>query len=376
MNNPTNPDRDEALLNDLEALHNVSVPDLRMPAVPIPPDRQRRMHWRPAALTAAAIAGLALFAGGFSPFGGSPTEVSAETILQKTAGVAASNVLAAGNTSYHMVSRTESFWGDANRAGVDSETEVWYRDAEHQRSENRNLDGDVHFGTVQSGSDIWMYSTVDGETRAVHGNVDNLGFRAGIPGDFGADSLADLLSLYSGGGCSSAKLAGEEEVAGRDTYVIEVRPTWETCPFKVVEENNGRLTVKGEVKTMSAGTPVSGEMQANGAQFVVAGGGKSNTSTRMWVDSETFINLRTETYAGDELLFRHEVTEFETGIDIPDAVFAYTPPAGVQVVEATNPQEMKGVLSRGIGIISIEGGGQAGSEPVKIEAFEFAPAAP
>ena len=76
------------------------------------------------------MAGLALFAGGLSPFGGSPTAVSAETILaedgrrrqQQRPGVPAP-------TSYHMVSRQRELLGGAERAVVDTENEVWYRDA-------------------------------------------------------------------------------------------------------------------------------------------------------------------------------------------------------------------------------------------------------
>ena len=199
---------------------------------------------------------------------------------------------------------------------------------------------------MQSGSDIWMYSSQDGKTRAVHGNVDTLGFRTGVPANFGgADSLSELLSLYSGGGCSSAKLVGEEEVAGRDTYVIEVKPTWETCPFKVSEDANGRVTVKGEAKSVRRWVAVSSEDSAvrPGAehQQVVGGRARADTTTKMWVDAETFINLQTESYSGGKLLFRYEVTEFETGIDIPDSVFAYDAAGGVEVIEATTPPEMK-----------------------------------
>jgi hypothetical protein len=66
---------------------------------------------------------------------------------------------------------------------------------------------------------------------------------------------------------------------------------------------------------------------------------------KFWVDAETFVTLKTESYADGELVFRYEVTELETGVDIPDSVFEYDPPAGVQVVEAATPQEMKGALS-------------------------------
>jgi hypothetical protein len=110
------------------------------------------------------------------------------------------------------------------------------------------------------------------------------------------------------------------------------------------------------------------------------GGGKADSTTRMWVDAGTFINLKTETYGSGKLLFRYEVTEFETGIDIPDSVFTYTPPAGVEVVEATTPQQMKGVLSGESGIVTIEGGHGvgvgAGGEPVKVESFQVEPLSP
>ena len=367
MKNPINRSTDETLLTDLEALHNVHVPELRMPTVPanITP-RRHLVPWRPAALAAAAIAGLALFAGGFSPFGGSPSEVNAETILQKTAGVANSNALAS-TTSYHMVSRNESFWEGASFSVSDSENEVWYRDAEHQRSESRELDGRRAVqGTSQSGNDLWMYATVDGKTRAVHGDIDLLGFRTTNRNEFGADNLSELLALYSGGGCSSAKLVDEEEVADRDTYVIEVTPTLETCPFKVSSEFAQSGTVEGSAKAPDAkmesvtianaevkspnGTPANttgaaGDPAVNKGSAAIVRSGKADVTTKMWVDAETFIMLKTESYSGGELLFRYEVTEFETGIDIPDSVFEYAPSAGVEVIEATSPADMKMALS-------------------------------
>ena len=360
MKNSTNHSNGETLLDDLQALHNVSVPALRMPAVPASLSARRTvMRWRPAAFTAAAIAGLALFAGGLAPFGGGPADVSAETILQKTAGVANSNALASGTVSYHLVSRNESFWPGAERATVDTENEVWYLDESHQRSESRELGkGDVLHGTSQSGNDLWIYASVDGKTRAVHGNADVLGFRTGGVNEFGADNLSELLALYSGGGCSSATLVDEEEVVGRDTYVIEVKPTWETCPFKVSGDPAAGDSLAGPSKTDSvkiepaivAGAEVNpvnaagaGEPASSKASLVVAG--KNDMTTKMWVDAETFITLKTESYSGRGLVFRYEVTEFETGIDIPDRVFEYDPPAGVQVVEATSPIEMKIALS-------------------------------
>jgi hypothetical protein len=317
------------------------------------------MRWRPAALTAAALAGLAIFAGGLSPFGGGPEDVSAETILQKTAGVANSNALVSGATSYHLVSRNQSFWSGAERSTVDTENEVWYLDSEHQRSESRELGkSNVLHGTSQSDNDLWMYATVDGKTRAVHGLVDVLGFRPGGVNEFGADNLSELLALYSGGGCSSATLVDEAEVAGRETYVIEVKPTWETCPFKVSGEDPTAISTGGPTKTSGVkveavivnnaemkpvNATAAGEPGSNKASLVVAG--KGNMSTKMWVDTETFITLKTEAYSGSGLVFRYEVTEFETGIDIPASVFEYDPPAGVSVIEASTPMEMKMALS-------------------------------
>jgi hypothetical protein len=363
LNKQTNDDRDETLYTDLEALYDAPVPGLAMPAVAASTAAHRPIRWRPAALAAAAIAGLALFLGAASSFGGSPSEVSAETILQKTAGVAKNNVLASALTSYHMVSRHETF-ADGG-ATFDSVTEVWYGDAEHQRTETRGLGSrsDEVSGNIQSGDDIWMYATVDGKTAAVHGNIDTLGFRTGVPVEFSANSLQELLELYSGGGCSSAKLVDEEQVAGRDAYVIEVTPTWDTCPMKVVREGDSAVAVETRVKVPEAKAGESGTVEmtegsASGAGVVNSGtvqgrkpdtaviiGSKADMATKIWVDAETFVTLKTESYADGELVFRYEVTELETGVDIPDSVFEYDPPAGVQVVEAATPQEMKGALS-------------------------------
>jgi len=385
LKNPTNQSNEETLLNDLEALHNMAVPDLRMPDVPASVTPRRAvLRWRPAALAAATIAGLALFAGGLSPFGGGPEDVNAETILQKTAGVANSNALVSGATSYHMVSRNESFWGGSERSTLDTENEVWYRDAEHQRSESRELGkNDVLHGTSQSGNDLWMYASVDGRTKAVHGNVDVLGFRTGAVNEFGADNLSELLALYSGGGCALATLVDEEQVAGRDTYVIEVKPTWDTCPFKVSGEDPTANSTEGPAKTSGVkveavivtnaevkpvNATAAGEPGSNKASLVVAA--KDNMTTKMWVDTETFITLKTESYSGRGLVFRYEVTEFGTGIDIPDSVFEYDPPAGVEVIEARSPVDMKMALSD-----LFVTPGEPKSEPAAV-AIPLAPIAP
>jgi hypothetical protein len=335
------------------------------------PEPGRR--WRPALIGAAAAAGLALFLGGTSLFGGSTPEVSAQEVFQRTQAIAATISLAASGQPYHMVAKTETYGPPGMElAGANNVAETWYQDAEHQRSETRDEDGTLLFGNVQNGDDLWFYSSVAGpqaevagdpqpgdvepaEVRAVHSTFAGMGFSTFGPGDLGVNSLAGLLEAYSGN-CASAHSAGEETVAGRSAYVIEVTQTPETCDLKPVITQDGNLTtVKVENPDGAAGVAgagvgsvaisASGEPGANPSEteFRIL-----ETTTRMWVDQETFITLKTETEAEDGLLFRYEVTQFDLNPDFDASVFDYEPPEGVEVIDASSPADIKLVLSGGV----------------------------
>ena len=381
------------LREDLEALHRLPVPSMHFDpqAARIQSGamtKQRR--WRPAFVAAATIAGLALFAGGSSLFGGSPSEVSAQELFEKTHALAAMQSPVSSSVSYHMVARNQSFGPPGMQvATTNSTTETWYEDAQHQRYETRDDAGRLVFGNAQDGDDLWFYSSLPGDDdlRVVHSTEATTGFMAFGAQDFGADDLAGLLEMYSGS-CANAEKVGEETVAGRPTYVIEVTQTPETCDIKPVITTEGDFTsVKVEAPD-GVGTGVSvavGSVNVKpiaSAPAVTTAPGEAaspemtfriiETTTRMWVDQETFITLRTETEAEDGLLFRYEVTEFEVDPDFDPSTFAYEPPAGTEVVEADGPEDIKVVLSGGVAGSFSGGNFQAGpsTEEVKEGATE------
>jgi outer membrane lipoprotein-sorting protein len=388
LNNPNSkpdepfglPDGDaQKLRDDLETVYRLPVPLMHFDPVATParasfmPEKRR---WRPALVGAAAAAGLLLFLAGPSLFGGSPAEVSAQEVFQRTQAVAATNSPVASAQSYHMVATSELYGPPGMQtAGTNSTTETWYQDAGHQRSESYDESGRLVFGQSQDGDDLWFYSTVGGSTdpdqlRVVHSTDNQMGFSAFGPQDFGVNSLNALLEMYSGN-CASAENIGEETIAGRPAYVIEVKQTPETCDIKSVITQDGDMTTV-KVEDPAGGAGVAGVMagsvavQAGEGAGISAGGAGPEpaeftfkiveTTTRMWVDQETFITLKTETHSEDGLLFRYEVTQFEVSPDFDPSIFAYEPPAGVEVVEAEGPENIKIVLSGGgVGIFS--GGG-------------------
>jgi hypothetical protein len=351
-----------------------------------------RRRWRPVLIGATAAAGLALFLGGTSFLGGSTPEVSAQEVFQRTHAIAASNSLAASAQPFHMVSKTETYGPPGMEfAGADNVTETWYQDAKHQRTETRDEDGKLLFGQVQNGDDLWFYSSVagpqmavandpepdalePGEVKAVHSSFAGMGFSTFGPADLGVNSLAGLLEAYSGS-CASAQSVGEETVAGRSAYVIEVTQTPETCDLKPVITQDGNLTtIKVDAGSGTGVGAVAGVMvgsasvkdgepgnAAQDVQFQVV-----ETTTRMWVDKETFITLKTETQAEDGPLFRYEVIQLDLSPDFDASVFDYEPPEGVEVVEASSPEDIKLVLSGGVAG-TVSGGGIEPAEPIEAD---------
>jgi hypothetical protein len=260
-------------------------------------------------------------------------------------------------------------------ATANNVTETWYQDAEHQRTETRDEDGALLFGQVQNGDDLWFYSSVagpqvtverspepgvvePGEVRAVHSSFAGLGIAAFGPGDLGVNSLAGLLEMYSGS-CASAQSIGEETVAGRSAYVIEVTQTPETCDLKPVITQDGNLTtikVEGGPGAGAFGAVTGATVGSANVKDGEPGEGMPEvefqileTTTRMWVDEETFITLKTETQSEGGPLFRYEVTGFELDPDFDASVFDYEAPAGVEVIEAEGPSDIKLILSSGAG---------------------------
>jgi hypothetical protein len=361
----------QSLRDDLGDLYRLPVPaiDFDPLAATTAPAPRRLGRWRPGLVAGAAAAGLALFLAGPALFGGSPTEVSAQDVLQRTQEVAATNSPLSSGVGYHMVAKNEMFAppGAPTKkvAAQDSTTETWYQDAEHQRSETYDAAGRLVFGQSQNGDDMWFYSGTDtlstsgdGTLRVVRASEGTMGFSTVGPKDFGATSLSSLLDQYSGP-CTSAQKVGEEMVAGRPAYVIEITQTPDTCDIKPIVTQDGDMTTV-KVESPNGGAPgagvgivsVQGDTRAaedaNGLATTTTEFHILDTTTRMWVDQETFITLKMETDSDQGPLASYEVTEFEVNPDFDPSVFDYQPPAGVNVVEAQAPQDIKIVLSGGV----------------------------
>lgn len=386
MTNPREPHDPHAfeseaapLVADLTVLYRVSVPDLRLdlrePAsAPLPAatgaaSGGRRFvlrHWRPLATVAATAAALVLFAANPAGWGGTKG-VSAQSILDKTNAVAATNAPAGRAQRYHFVATTEMqslvctvsvaegnpasgiVPSDGTNAHVDKRdaqiagddatctgvgeltsttTETWFADAAHFRSTETFATSPVGtlstFGHAVDGDNAWSFMSDAQGSRAVHGSVANLGMTSDL-GYPNGTSLAEVLGQYNMHGCQSAAETGLATVAGRSAYVIEVIETPASCDL-------GHGAPDGEAappKTLSSG----------------------NLGVRLtlWVDRETYLPLRTETRGSDGgLIFGYAVTEIQVGGDMPALAFSYQPPAGTVVTEATSPADAKDSLFDGI----------------------------
>ena len=351
----------QQLSEDMRDLFHLPVPAMSFDSVAVAARREpsvMRRRWRPALVAGAAAAGLALFLVGPSLLGGSPQNVSAQEVLARTQGVAATNSPLENTQSYHMVATSEVFPPPGAAAGFKAATEnstveTWYQDPKHQRSETYDADGRLVFGSVQNGDDLWFYSATDdlstdddGTLRVVRTTNGAMGFSTLGPQDFGAASLSSLLDSYSST-CATADKVGEETVAGRPTYVIEIKQTPETCDLKpVITQDGDKTSVEmkaNEVAPEAGAISVSGEQQAGQpARFQIL-----ETTTRIWVDQETFITLKSETDSEAGPMFRYEVTDFELNPDFDASVFNYEAPEGVDVVKVDSPQDIKIVLAGG-----------------------------
>jgi hypothetical protein len=358
---------DQALRDDLAQLFRLPVPVMRfdVQAVPTTAGSQPR-RWRPGLFAGAAAAGLLLFVAGSSLLDGGAAEVSAEQIFERTkvvtAATAANNLPLGEQGAYHMVSRSEtSFAG-----GGATVSETWYLDAEHQRSETRDAaTGRILWGSARDGDDLWMYAEVDGKLTAVHSTAGQMafGFAYGGFGVPGVTDLSDLLDSFASE-CSNATHAGEDVIAGRPVYVIDVTSKPDTCKFEAIRVTaaEGAIGEAAEAKIVPAGAVAAGgsvkvedanggpgaAVSVNGESFEASGGEVQGVAvvggpTRMWIDQETFMTLKSESNFGDAGSHTFEVTSLELGDEAAGGV-RFGPPEGAEIVEADSPEDANVVL--------------------------------
>jgi outer membrane lipoprotein-sorting protein len=315
----------ESLSAGLRDAYAVSVPDLKVDletAELASPARatQHALTLRRAAFATGAVAVVAAALLVLPAlFGGGTKAVTAEEIVNRAQQAATRNATANGRP-YHLVAVTDL---SGKIPGGSSRTETWSLDPTHVRTET--TDPAAVFGTIQDGSHFWMYMTADAGLRVVH--VADIGAEAAGRGGAGVLSFADYLTSASVKDCQSRVQEGTETLDGRDAYVVRLVPDPNNCP------DSKRLAVGGL------------------------------GYTRVWVDRETFVALRMEQVAPDGTVgYSYRVIEFQVGGPIAPSVFAYDPPAGATVVEASNLAESKAALA---GDKSYKSAGKSESGPEK-----------
>jgi len=257
-------------------------------------------------VTAATVLTLALV--GVVYLGRGSEEAQAREILDKAIEVA-------GNPSaisVRSVELTRKQWIKLSNPPYQSEIKgdvhLWWQTPNLWRIESQqsvSTSGSVtdYFGTfVADGKTIWSSTgTAEGNRVTIlpfDSPIDPLGRTMSDVHWFSnfAEPGGDLASLFNNARqCYDPKLLREEKVAGRPAYVIDLGPN--KCP------------------TDSASYDLQGRRV-------------------IWVDKETFLELKGEQYAtepGQGLISTYEVTSVRYDGEIDPKVFTFTPPPGAVV---------------------------------------------
>ncbi len=309
----TNTNEFESLERDLESAFAAPIPALQFaaPTATLAPRRlvphPRRWQLAAAGAVAAGLAAAIAFLPGYL---GGATTVNAEELLTRSADASAK--LKTASNPYHI---RESFQGKGNQPFV---TETWSFGAAGNRSETRSTDGTLLYGQTVTPTDTWLYASVNGQLRVVHiGGGEEARLR---DFDAGTTTLEELIGGMVIEGCQEALSRGSAQVAGRDTYVIEVVPTPSTCTPDPAQPDKQKLAAAAD------------EMG----------------SYTVWIDKETTIQLKVEARDPAGAVSKaYMALSFETGGIVDRAVLAFTPPAGAQVVEAKDYSEAKSALYAG-----------------------------
>lgn len=251
-----------------------------------------RARFRPLGAWAAlaAVVVLALGIGVF--FASRPAPVQAHEVLDKAARVAA-DPLAGGINSIELERTGWAKVVDGRFGVVGSEVHnqqriVWQA-PNLWRIESEGAFADVRL-EVSDGQNVWQVA--DGQPTTVQKWEPQLDARKRLMA-FTGENLTELLANAEA--CYSPRLTGEEQVAGRTAYVIDLGAT--KCP-------------------------------------AASGGGVMNGRRVIWVDKETFFVVKSEHYAVDEnqgLIAKEEATRIVYNGDIDPDLFSYDVPAGVAI---------------------------------------------
>jgi len=254
-----------------------------------------RLWWALAGVAAAAGVLAALLLAGVVRPGSGTTAVSAAQVVERAAAVAA-NPAAGGVSSFEATQVGTSELPGIPEVGFG--LQVWYSRPDKWRFQRTftSRDGqetDVTHGvTVGDGQSIWTYDPGQNSVQISSGSL-------GGPGEsefslFGGGDLYTVLQQAKT--CFDPVLKGEDTVAGRDAYVVNVGPS--KCPS------------------------ASGPEDMNGPR-------------RIWVDKETFFVLEDviRSLDGQRVVSTRQVTSIRYNADLSDDLFTFTPPPGATVID-------------------------------------------
>jgi hypothetical protein len=294
----------------LESAFAVEVPALTF-RQPVDSGRHStaRGHGGVFALTAGAVAVAILGAVIVLPglFGEGATTANAEELVNRSS--AATADLNSGGTTYHLRATIQ---GKSSGAMT---SEVWSFGAAGNRTEQTFSENGVTQGNgqVATPQDYWIWASTDGQTTVAHVAGDTTRLKDAVP----ADGLAGVLQGLVVPGCQEAVLDGPAKVAGRQATVVRIQPTPATCKQDPARPETLKL-----------------------ARVVTEMG-----STTLWIDSETFVQLKVQNFdASGALQTSYEVQLFETGESVDASVLNYTPPAGASLHEVNSYSDAKSAI--------------------------------
>ncbi len=239
------------------------------------------------AVGAAIAAMLAIVALGVALRGGQTQQVSAAEIVKK-AQDAAGEVTSGNITSFEMVEQiTSSSGGSVATPEQKSVAHTWFRAPNRWRYEIDPENGRASRVTVADGETIWSYDPQQNTVRISQGRLESSAWEnyQGNPGAI----LQDVSNCYQ------PRLAGDDTVAGRAAYVIDMGAT--SCPSASMPEMNGPLT--------------------------------------LWLDKETYFVLKStlRDTGNTHTVQTSEVTNIAYDMDIQDSIFTFTLPTGATIAD-------------------------------------------
>lgn len=262
----------------------------------VQPRKQRSQH-RGFQRTLALAAVLVLAIIGTFIWIGRPPAVSAEAILQQ-AQVVADDPLSSGVQGFvrtETISYTHSWvWPQSPQGHNEAErfdSTLYYQEPNRTRYESETNEGSVL--TVNDGTNYWVYYP---EINGVYTGEAPQDMSLSFP--FARSDISSLLAEFKD--CYDAGLRGDDKVADRDTFIVQLMNTRCASPDSP-QARVGDLT--------------------------------------LWVDKETHFILKTIVYdpQNEVPIYTAEVTDIRYNADLNPELFTFTPPPDAIIQEAGRP---------------------------------------